>query len=314
MKQIILVIIFITGLKLSAQEINLPVLNQYMADNTYVLSGAYAGIGDCWQIRGSGMQQWLGVDNAPNTQTLSVDGKIHDKSGVGLILYNDSNGFTEQKGVKSTFAHHLTLDEYRKAYLSFGISYKFSQFAIDTSKFNDEQLTGIDNIQITDHNFDISLLLRIKGWFINSNVINILNKNIQYFNGEEPSSLRSYYLYSGYLIKNKLKDIVIEPSILYRIYEADSRSTTDLNLKVRKFNKENYVWGGVSLRTLTDQGMTPLSLSPMLGFKRNNIYFAYGYQAHINDFYTAQNNGSHMVTVGLDFACKKSNCGCSHNY
>ncbi len=294
-----------------AQEVNLPVINQYMADNTYVLSPAYAGIGDCWQARSSGIQQWLGVENAPSTQTLSVDGRIHDRSGVGGILYNDSNGFTSQRGVKLSFAHHLTLEQYSKQYLSFGISYKFSQFSIDTSEFNESTLVGADNLQVTDNNFDVSLLYRLKGFFLNVNAVNLLDKNIQIFNAQEPESIRSYYVYSGYLIKNDVNDVEYEPSIMYRQFASDQRSTMDFNFKMRKFNKENYYWLGASLRTIVDQGYEPMSLSPMIGFKRNKFYFAYGYQAYFNDFSAVEENGSHMVTIGIDFKCQRSSCGCT---
>jgi len=312
MKRILVFIALVFGTITFAQEVNLPIINQYMADNTYVLSPAYAGIGDCWQARGSGIQQWLGVENAPSTQTLSVDGRIHNRSGIGGILYNDSNGNTSQRGVKLSFAHHLTLEQYSKQYLSFGISYKYSQFSINTENFNEPSLLGADNFQVSDNNFDISLLYRLKGFFLNVNVINLLNKNIQIFNSEEPKSIRSYYLYTGYLIKDEYKDIEYEPSLMYRQFVADERSTMDFNIKVRKFNKENYFWGGLSFRTIVDQGYEPMSLSPMIGFKRNQFYFAYGYQAYFNDFSAVEENGSHMVTVGIDFKCAKSNCGCTN--
>jgi len=308
---LILIYVIIYSYSSFAQEVNLPVINQYMADNTYVLSPAYAGIGDCWQARSSGIQQWLGVENAPSTQTLSVDGRIHDKSGIGGILYNDKNGHTSQKGAKLSFAHHLTLEQYSKQYLSFGISYKFSQFSIETNQFNEPTLNGADNLQVSDNNFDISLLYRLKGFFLNINVINLLNKNIQIYNPDEPESIRSYYLYTGYLIKNDINHTEYEPSVMYRQFASDERSTMDFNFKMRKYNKENYYWVGVSLRTIVDQGYTPKSLSPMIGLKRNKFYFAYGYQAFFNEFSAVEENGSHMLTIGIDFKCQRSSCGCT---
>ena len=78
-----LLISFITR----SQEISLPIINHHLADNPYLFSAAFAGIGDCFQVRASGLQQWLGVDNAPNTQTLSFDGRLADRSGIGAMLY-----------------------------------------------------------------------------------------------------------------------------------------------------------------------------------------------------------------------------------
>jgi type IX secretion system PorP/SprF family membrane protein len=119
-----------------AQEFNIPIQNQYLAENPFIISAAYAGIGDCWQLRANGITQWVGIDDSPNTQSLSVDGRINDNAGVGLILFNDSNGFTSQRGAQASYAYHLTLNEYADSYLSFGLSYKFTQFGINTAEFN----------------------------------------------------------------------------------------------------------------------------------------------------------------------------------
>ena len=53
-----------------------------------------------------------------------------------MILYNDSNGETKQRGARLSFAHHLTLDRYEDEFLSFGLSYNFNQFRIDIENFD----------------------------------------------------------------------------------------------------------------------------------------------------------------------------------
>ena len=125
MRKLIIILALILALFVNAQEFNIPVQNQYLAENPFIISAAYAGIGDCWQIRANGITQWVGIDNSPNTQSLSVDGRINDNAGVGLILFNDSNGFTSQQGAQASFAYHLTLDDYSEQYLSFGLSLYF---------------------------------------------------------------------------------------------------------------------------------------------------------------------------------------------
>ncbi|WP_132066367.1 PorP/SprF family type IX secretion system membrane protein, partial [Aquimarina spinulae] len=145
----------------------------------------------CWQIRASGFEQWVSIEDSPGTQSLSIDGRISDRSGVGAILFNDQNGFTTQKGIQLSFAHHLTLSEYNNQYLSFGISYKFTQFGIDTSRFNngdpDNPLNPeLADISINDSNFDIGLLYRIGRFFLSANAVNLLQKEIDDFNPTEP--------------------------------------------------------------------------------------------------------------------------------
>jgi len=296
-----------------AQEFSLPINNQYISDNPFLISAAYAGIGDCWQARGTGFQQWIGIDDAPGTQSLSIDGRIQNRSGVGAVLYNDSNGFTSQKGLQASFAHHVTLNEYTKQYLSFGISYKFTQFEIDSSEFNrTEDIDG--DITATNHNFDISALYRLGPLFISLNAINLLEKPISEFDQiTEPPSITSYYAYAGFVFRNDYKGLEYEPSFLYRNIASDSRSTLDINFKFRKFYKQDYFWGGFSMRGLIDQDFTPVTLSPMVGITKAKFYFAYSYQINVNEATQLSSSGSHLLTVGIDFGCARSNCGCTNN-
>ncbi|WP_062055077.1 PorP/SprF family type IX secretion system membrane protein [Aquimarina longa] len=318
MKKYIVIFSLLASYCTFAQEFFAPVQNQYIADNPYLISSAYAGIGDCWQVRASGFEQWVNIEDAPGTQSLSIDGRISDRSGIGAILFNDKNGNTSQKGVQLSFAHHLTLSEYNNQYLSFGISYKFTQFGIDASKFNNGNPDtpfnpGLGDISVNDSNFDVGLLYRVGRFFLSANAVNLLQKEIDDFNPTEPSQIQNYYVYSGYTFYHRFSDIEVEPSVLYQSFSGDGRSTTDLNLKVRKMHRGDYYWLGVSLRSLVDQDFKPLSVSPMVGIKKANFYVAYGYQVNVNEVLQPSTAaGSHMITLGFDFGCRQSNCGCTY--
>lgn len=312
MKKIIIYLVSLFFATISyAQEVTLPILNQYIADNPYLLAASYAGIGECWQIRATGFEQWVGLDKAPGTQTLSVDGRITDRNGVGAILFNDSNGFTSQQGVQASFAHHLVLSPYNKQYLSLGISYKFTQYRIDSSEFNQSGPGIGGDFSTNNHNFDVSILYRLQSFFISANAINLVNRELADFDPTEPEELQNYYVYTGFTFNNDFKELQFEPSLLYRNFASDTRSTLDLNFKVRKFFKDSYIWGGVSARGIIDQSFKPLSISPLLGLKKTKFYFAYGYQLNTNEVLQASAGGSHLVTLGIDFGCRKSTCGCT---
>ena len=59
----------------------------------------------------------------------------------------DKNGNTSQIGGQLSFAHHLTLKSDNEQYLSFGLSYKFTQFKIDVSDFENPNDPGNDPAQ-----------------------------------------------------------------------------------------------------------------------------------------------------------------------
>jgi type IX secretion system PorP/SprF family membrane protein len=307
---------------MNGQELNLPVFTQYLADNNFVVSPTYAGIGDNLKIRANGLTQWVGIKGAPDNQSLYADFRIADRSGVGLSFYNDKNGNTLQKGAKVSFAHHLILDYYSKQYLSFGISYNLNNFRIDVTKFNNgTNQPPVSNPIINDdratnnNNFDVGFLYRNKGYFLSFNANNILEKNIdEDIRIAEPSLLLNYQIYTGYTFNGPDKSrLEFEPSIYYQMFSSDKRSSTDLNFKFRKFDRnENYYWAGISYRFLNDQFLKPLNIGPMVGFKKDIFYFGYAYQVTTNAL-SGYNSGTHVVTIGLEFLRGISNCPCTQS-
>ena len=90
-KILVIAILLITGVN-SAQEFKLAPYTQYLVENPFIISPAYAGESEMNRLRFSGVFQWVGLSDAPNTQTLSYDAHILERSGVGGILYRDKNG------------------------------------------------------------------------------------------------------------------------------------------------------------------------------------------------------------------------------
>lgn len=298
-----------------SQELNSPQLSQYLADNPFVLSPTYAGIGDHIKIRLNGLSQWVGIKEAPQTQSLAADARIGERSGIGIFLYNDSNGYTKQQGARLSFAHHLILDKYEDEFLSFGLSYNFNQFRIDIQKFIDA--SGDPNVtddrSVANHNFDVGVMYRKNKYYLGINASNLLDKDITRFNPIfEPNHLRNYYVYTGYRYKkSKNSNLEIEPSILYKLFESDGRSEADLNLKFRWYDFEDYYYAGLNYRFLNDQIGKPLYLAPFVGFKKSNFYFGYSFQIILNDI-LAYSYGTHVITVGMDLFQGLSNCRCTY--
>ena len=318
MKKLIIFVLLFTISFSYGQELNLPVFTQYLADNDFVVSPTYAGIGDNLKIRANGLTQWVGIKNAPDNQSLYADFRISNRTGVGISAYNDKNGNTRQKGVKFSFAHHLTLDYKSKQFLSFGLSYNINSFRIDIENFNTTYDIPIVDPTITDdrsnsnNNFDAGFLYRWKAFFLSFNANNLLPKDLDGITELEPSRLLNYQIYSGVVIKsNANKDVEFEPSVFYQMFDSDKRSSTDINFKYRKFNRKgDYYFLGGSYRFLNDQFLKPLNIGPMAGITFNQFFFAYSYQLTMNDL-SGYNSGTHMVTIGLDFLQNASNCACT---
>tara|TARA_R100001369_G_scaffold92764_1_gene139664 strand:+ start:2494 stop:3336 length:843 start_codon:yes stop_codon:yes gene_type:complete len=280
-----------------------------------VLSPTYAGIGDHVKIRLNGLAQWVGIKDAPRTQSLAADMRLGEKSGIGLFLYNDSNGYTKQQGARISFAHHLTLNRYEDEFLSFGISYNFNQFRLDVEEFIDAGFDpGVtDDRSTSNHNFDVGLLYRKNSFYFSVNASNVINKDVYIFDPiYEPNKLRNFYAYTGYRYKkSRSSNMEIEPSLLYKIFESDGRSEADLNLKFRWYDFEDYYYAGVTYRFLNDQIGRPLYIAPLAGLKKSNFYFGYSYQIILNEI-LGYSTGTHVVTIGVDLFQGISNCRCTY--
>ena len=296
-----------------SQEITLPQLSQYIADNPFVMSPTYSGIGDHIKVRINGLTQWVGIEDAPDTQSLAADARLGNKSGLGMLLYNDSNGETKQRGARISFAHHLTLDKYDDKFLSFGISYNFNQFRIDIQNFDSPDPSVTDDRSTTNHNFDIGVLYRWDKFYFSLNASNLLDKDLTNFNPVfEPNRLRNYYVYTGYrYTKNKNSRLEVEPSVFFQLFESDGRSVTDLNTKFRYYDFEDYYYAGVTYRFLNDQIGNPLYIAPIVGLKKSNFYFGYSYQIILNEI-LGYSTGTHVVTLGVDLFQGLSNCRCTY--
>lgn len=307
-KIIITISILIFSLKLVAQEVNLPQYINHMADNPFLMSPSYAGIGSGLQIRLNGVSQWIGVEGAPDTQSLVVEARLAERFGGGITVFNDKNGATSQKGIKLSLASHLTLSNFHDSFLSFGLSYNFVQFGIDTSLNNSGE--PVASRSLTNSNFDVGMLYRYERFSISLNANNILNKKVLNFANNEPETLRRLTLFSSFVFAKLSDRVEIEPSMFVEYYESDKRSRTDMNVKVRKGINDGYVWAGLSYTFLNDQFFVPNAIAPLIGIKKNNLYVSYGFSVNVNktqDF----NYGTHMITLGLDYNRRPSLARCT---
>lgn len=319
LKKLIFYVLLVTfAVQGIAQERNLPVFSQYLADNDFVVNPTFAGIGDNFRIRLNALTQWVGIENAPDNQAFYADLRIGNQSGIGVQFFNDRNGNTIQQGFKGSFAHHLTLDYTSKQFLSFGLSANVNAFRLDIDNFTttpdlpipDPFVLANGDRSDTSINFDVGALYRVGNLFVSANANNILPKDVDQFDDVEPQSLFNFQLYSGYTFKTKNYS-QWEPSVFYQIFASDGRSVTDVNIKYRKFNRdEDYFWAGATYRFLNDQFGTPIGIGPMVGAKKSIFFVSYAYQITTNDL-SSFNTGTHSITIGFDLLQGLSNCACT---
>lgn len=109
-----------------------PQFTQYMY-NTLNVNPAYAGSRGHLTALVLHRSQWVGVNGAPNTQVLAVDGPMGNNVGLGLVLSHDGLGPSSETFVDANFSYTVKLDDDNKK-LSFGLKGGGRLFNVDFTK------------------------------------------------------------------------------------------------------------------------------------------------------------------------------------
>jgi type IX secretion system PorP/SprF family membrane protein len=307
----------------NAQE-GIAVYSDYLSDNYYLLHPSMAGASNCTKIRLTARQQWFDVDDAPQLQTLSAHGSIGEKSGAGIIAFNDRNGYHSQMGMKLSYAHHIMFSrsDLDLNMLSFGMSGALVQSRLDETTWNqvfDPMVGGIVQKDMY-FNMDIGASYHFLDFYSHFTVKNALaNTRRELYSEFESDNLRKYIFNTGYTFGN-YDELQWEPSVMFQFTEKTQEKSFDINLKLYKPLENGKIWGGVSYRRSLDgaqfinngfiDNQKLQYITPILGVNYKNFMVAYTYSYLTGDvrFDTA---GFHQLTLGINLFCKPERWSCN---
>ena len=268
---------------LSAQD--LPVYNEYHL-NKSLINPAIIGSEACTWFKGTDRHQWLGIDGAPQIQTLSVETSLTDKKtllelnrhthGIGAYLYRDKNGAYQNLGGQISYAHHFYINKLHGIRLGMGVSFQILQSSLNESGFKGDSNIPVNDpgvsggvISVFTPNAGAGLFLYNSKLYAGLSAANLL----PFYKPVNGSTMRNYFLIAGFLSGNEKNKIRLLPSIVFKTTE-DFRKQIDLNAKL--LMGENW-WCALSYRHNFDNmpGM-PVSVIPMVGINKGNFGFAYG--------------------------------------
>jgi len=317
--------LFLVSLYSFSQE-GIAVYSDYLSDNYYLIHPSMAGAANCDKIRLTARKQWFDQSDAPALQTLSYNGRVGERSGVGIILFNDKNGYHSQKGAKLTYAHHLMFsrDEFDLNQLSFGVSAGFFQSQLDETEWLqsgdfDPIVNGMIVQDASYFNVDIGASYNYLDFYVHGTVQNAVETKRKIYTDSESANLRKYLLSAGYVFGNRDK-ILWEPSILFQLVEKTQEKWIDVNIKAYKNLDFGKVWGGLSYRRnfdgaqyLNGSGSVVAQkqqyITPIIGVNYNKFMFAYTY-SYLSGAINYDTGGFHQITLGIDLFCKKERYDC----
>lgn len=292
-----MVVIYAFAKAVSAQQD--PQYTQYIY-NPSVINPAYAGSRDAISILGLHRSQWLGLDGAPVTQTLSGHSPLGDGNlGLGLSLWNDKIGPTAETLGAVDFSYGL--DFGTEARFNFGI--KVGLHVLDVN-FNELNIFDISDTEL-ENNIDgrVAPVLGLGGfyytdrWYVGVSTPNLLQT--KHFNTDRRGVNATqfvveeeihYYAIAGYVF-NISEEIDFKPATLIK-YIASAPVQIDITANFLFYDK--LTLGAAYRWDAAVSGLVAFQINPqfMVGFAYDREVTQLGN--------TTFNNGSYEVFLRFE--------------
>jgi type IX secretion system PorP/SprF family membrane protein len=312
MRKIALIILFFAvsaGLTKAGQD---PIYTQFMT-NPFLINPALTGTYPYYQIITNNRIQWVGMADAPITNTISMYGPmVTQPMGVGGYIMNDVIGPESRTSINGTYAYSYVVNEQIK--VSMGLMLGFISHKIDGSKLRigddknkyDPYFTEGEVYKNLKPDASVGAYMYTSTYNAGFAVTNLFGNKLQFDSPTEADTTvkerstisrmkQHIYLHGGYkyLVNTEL---AIEPAIIFRKVAATPLQV-DFNVRAwygkRAWNGNKF-WGGVSYRSQD-------AVSVLLGvIYQNKIEVGYSYDIGINKL-NVYNTGSHELMITFRF-------------
>ncbi len=308
MKTKYIITIFIGFLSLAAQAQQDAGFSMYFFNPVYINSG-YAGSRETFSGSLVHRSQWVGMEDAPTTQSFSFHSAIpNTKIGLGLQVYNDVSGPMKNTGLKLTYAYHMPLTA--KTKLSFGISGMMNNVRIGWDKINiddntDPSFVGNDaSSWVPDASAGLYLYRTRFYAGISANHLLESKFDLTTSPGADMAKFnRQYYFTSGVVVPIS-KSIDLRPSVLFKYVES-APVIGELDAALIFYQR---VFVGAGYRTgkrIEIDGFDNMLIGLLQVQLTQQISLGYAYDYYLNregDY----NSGTHEIMLGWDISTTKT--------
>jgi type IX secretion system PorP/SprF family membrane protein len=274
-----------------------PVTNQYML-NPITINPAFAGNRGALNLSAFYRKQWVGIQGAPETMTLTADAPVLDnKVGLGLVLMTDKLGVTRDTYITTNYSYILNMGE---GNLAFGLG---AGLITTNTAWSDlvvidpgDDLYLVDSKVFVVPSFSFGTYYSNRNYFLGFSIPKFIGYKFNYDKNKysltvDPSQY-VFMLNTGYNFTLSPK-VGFIPSTLIQITPG-KKVVYDLNASL---NFSNKFWVGASYRNARSVGaLVQLQVS-------NQFKVAYTY-----DFDTGKlggySNGSHEIMLRYEFKYK----------
>lgn len=282
-------------IKINAQQN--PEYTQYMY-NTMTVNPGYAGSVGTLEATLLHRSQWVGIDGAPTTQSLTIHSPLaNERVGLGLSVVNDKLGPSSESNIDGNFSYILNLA--REKRLAFGLKAGIRKLDVDWTKgrFNNPS-DALLNSNISNEikpSVGAGLYYYTNKWYLGLSVPNFIKGN--YYDDVQESidiDRLHYYLITGYVF-DLSEGLKFKPAFLGKLV---SGAPLYYNLSLNFLIQEKL--------TLGASYQFDDSASALAGFQiSNSFYIGYAYDYTVTKL-NKYNDGSHEIIVRFQLQKKSS--------
>lgn len=202
-----------------------PQFSHYMY-NTVSVNPAYAGSRDVLNITGLHRSQWIGLDGAPTSQTLSMNTPLRNrKMGVGLSVVNDKIGPLNQTFIYADYSYNVKLTKTLK--LAFGLKAGINWFqpkisTLETIQNNDPSFVNSTLESVVKPNVGAGIYLHSEKFYVGASAPRLLQNKFNLGTGTTDTTavkeLRHMFFIAGYIwpVNKQLK---LKPAAQLKLVE-----------------------------------------------------------------------------------------------
>ena len=286
-KKLIIFFILVIGFTLILKAQEFKYYTQYMF-NGLAINPAYAGTSDFLNITGDIRKQWVGIDGAPLTQTVSAHSPImNDQFGLGLIIINDMIGIISQQEFSMNYSYKINFTSYDLFLgMKVGFNYyrtQYDQLLLDNERDDDFQ----DNVRAFLPVAGLGVYMKATNYYAGISIPH-LYKFVASNNKDININLHRLVFVTGGYIYRINSDWTVKPSVLTK---ANFGSIFEFDLNTNIYFKEDYCFG-ISYKSLNS-----LAFILEIGLYKS-LFLSYSYDLATTSLIHCQ-SGTHEISFNI---------------
>ncbi len=227
-------VLFTINIMVAQQDPNFTLYNY----NMNIINPAYAGANNLTELSLSHRSQWVGVDNAPETQSLSFSMPLKNNLGIGASIIKDKVFVLKETDIAIDISYKLKLSETHNLFFGVKAGGGFVNINLsDTGAPGNDPLFA-ENQSFFNTHVGAGLYLKHKNYYVTLSTPNILSGKRYEKDGNVPSeAVNSMHMYlgSGYTFAIN-PNFQVTPAIMIRHVKGTPVSY-DLSSTLKMYDK-----------------------------------------------------------------------------